>query len=84
MVTPIRCAIAVELVAPLATVLGFCFPLGLWAVNGACGVLASIAAVAISISLGIRANLFCAAVLYLSVALPAGVLVALGRNQTER
>jgi hypothetical protein len=95
MATPARCAIAVALVAPLATVLGFCFPLGLraveriapeatawmWGINGACGVLASIAAVAMSISLGIRANLFSAALLYLFIVFPAAKLVALGRSR---
>ncbi|MFP8881213.1 MAG: hypothetical protein VCE43_18065, partial [Myxococcota bacterium] len=95
MATPVRCAIAVTLVAPLATVLGFCFPLGLraveriapeatawmWGINGACGVLASIVAVAVSISLGISANLFSAAFLYLFLMLPARALVELGRSR---
>jgi hypothetical protein len=93
--TPVRCGIAVAAVAPLATVLGFCFPLGMrsverispeatawmWGINGACGVLASIAAVAVSIALGIVANLFAAAILYLLVMLPASALVALGRDR---
>ena len=57
-----RCLVAVATTAPLSTLLGFCFPIGMrlvsmisssgtpwmWGVNGACGVLASILAVAIS------------------------------------
>ena len=80
------------LVAPIAIVLGFCFPLGLravgrispqatawmWGINGACGVLASIAAVALSISFGIWVNLVGAAILYAFLTLPARALVALG------
>lgn len=94
MATPVRCAIAVAMGAPIATVLGFCFPLGLravdriapeatawmWGINGACGVLASIAAVAVSISLGIRANLLGAAILY---HVPGGPGGCLGRTGKE-
>ena len=75
-------------VAPLSVLLGFCFPLGLrlvqaispratawmWGVNGACGVLASIIAVAVSIWAGIGTNLLVAAVVYALLALPARAL----------
>jgi hypothetical protein len=67
----------------LATLLGMCFPTGVrliadqpsvvawaWGVNGACGVLASIMAVGLSLWVGIDANLWLAAVLYTSLALP--------------
>jgi len=85
---PIRAAIVVLCVAPLSLLLGFCFPLGLrlvqaispratawmWGVNGACGVLASIIAVAVSIWAGIGTNLLIAAVVYILLALPARTL----------
>jgi hypothetical protein len=51
----------------------------MWGVNGACGTLASIAAVAVSISVGIRANLVVAALLYLSLIASAA---ALARSRT--
>ena len=77
-----RSATAVALIAPVATLLGFCFPIGLrlvgrvsdhatawmWGINGAFGVLASIVAVGVSMWLGISANLALAAVLYASLA----------------
>jgi hypothetical protein len=77
-------------VAPLAFLLGYCFPVGLrltgrhsdrvtawmWGVNGACGVMASILAVMVSMWLGIHTNLLIAAVLYGLLALPMRRLTA--------
>ncbi len=78
-----RTSVVLALLAPLSVLLGFGFPLGLrlvgatsdaatawlWGVNGACGVLASVGAVAISMWCGIHRNLWLAAVAYLAVAL---------------
>jgi hypothetical protein len=83
-----RIVVAVGLLAPVSTLLGFFFPTGLrlvaalapsatpwmWGVNGACGVLGSIVAVGISIWVGIQANLVGAACLYALLALPLAVL----------
>jgi hypothetical protein len=85
---PGRTAVMLAFVAPLATALGLFFPLGMrmvgrhsddatawmWGVNGASGVLASIAAVAISMWVAIDANLFVAAGFYLSLLMPMSVL----------
>jgi hypothetical protein len=74
-----RTIVVALFVVPLATALGFCFPLGMrligrhsdrvaawmWGVNGACGVMASILAVMTSMWIGIPANLMIAAALYL-------------------
>jgi hypothetical protein len=46
----------------------------MWGVNGACGVLASISAVAISMWAGIHVSLILAAACYAALALPAVVL----------
>jgi hypothetical protein len=84
----VRSALAVAVLAPLSIVLGFFFPIGMrlvgaiapsatawmWGVNGACGVLGSIVAVAISIWLGIPANLLAAAAIYGGLSVPLGVL----------
>jgi hypothetical protein len=89
-----RCTIVVVFVGVLVLPLGFCFPLGLrlvravsddatpwmWGVNGACGVLASVTAVAISMWFGIHASLFTAVAAYALLALPAS---ALGRAATQ-
>lgn len=78
-----RSATAVALIAPVATLLGFCFPIGMrlvgrvsdhatawmWGINGAFGVLASIVAVGVSMWLGIPANLVLAAALYATLGL---------------
>jgi hypothetical protein len=75
---PGRSAVVIASTVPLACLLGFCFPIGtrllgrlsdqttawMWGVNGACGVLASILAVAVSMWVGINANLYIAAALY--------------------
>ncbi len=79
-----RTVIVAAFIAPLATGLGFCFPIGMrlaqahdarstawmWGVNGAAGVLASIVAVMVSMWLGIQVNLWTAAALYACVAGP--------------
>jgi hypothetical protein len=79
-----RTLVVALFIGPLAFALGFCFPIGLrlvgrrapaltawmWGVNGACGVMASIVAVMISMWLGIQVNLLLAAALYLLLALP--------------
>jgi hypothetical protein len=46
----------------------------MWGINGACGVLASIAAVGISMWIAIDANLVVAGVLYAMLVIPIGVL----------
>jgi hypothetical protein len=74
---PARTIVVLAFAAPLAMLLGLCFPFGVrlvrqtptvaawaWGVNGAFGVLASIIAVAVSIWIGIDANFWMAAVLY--------------------
>jgi spermidine synthase len=83
-----RGAVVVGMTAPLSLLLGCCFPMGMrlvrrlaedadawmWGVNGACGVLGSIVAVAISMWLGISVNLALAALLYASLLAPMEVL----------
>jgi hypothetical protein len=85
---PGRTAVMLAFVAPLAALMGFFFPIGMrlvgrhsdeatawmWGVNGACGVLASIGAVAISMWVAIDANLVVAAALYLSLLAPMAAL----------
>ena len=80
----LRVAVVIAFLAPVATVLGFFFPTGLrtvgrlspaatawmWGVNGACGVLGSVMAVAVSMWVGIQANLFAAALIYAGLAAP--------------
>jgi hypothetical protein len=83
-----RAAVVMLLTAPVSLLLGFCFPIGLrltselssdaapwmWGINGAFGVLASILAVLVSMSLGIQTNLWISATSYLLVsACAAGV-----------
>jgi fumarate reductase subunit D len=77
-----RTVMVLALLAPVSILLGLGFPLGmrlvgpasdaatawLWGVNGACGVLASVGAVAVSMWFGIHRNLWLAAVIYVVVA----------------
>lgn len=84
----VRVITVIAFLAPVATVLGFFFPTGLravgnlspaatawmWGVNGACGVLGSVVAVAISMWIGIQANLFAAASIYAGLLVPLMVL----------
>ena len=83
-----RVVTVIAFLAPVATILGFFFPTGLravgslspaatawmWGVNGACGVLGSVLAVAISMWIGIQANLFAAAAIYIGLLVPLLVL----------
>jgi hypothetical protein len=83
-----RTAIVLGFTAPLSLLLGHCFPVGMrltgrhsdeatawmWGVNGACGVLAAIAAVAIAMWVAIDANLLIAGGLYLTLLWPMRVL----------
>lgn len=83
-----RCALVVACIAPIATLAGFCFPIGMslverisgsatawmWGVNGAVGVLASIAAVAVSMWMGIHTNFVIAGLLYMLLVVPARML----------
>jgi hypothetical protein len=80
-------AVVVTLTAPLATLLGFLFPLGMrasaavapgagawmWGINGAFSVLGSVGALAVSMWSGIDTTLTTAALIYalLALALPA-------------
>jgi hypothetical protein len=80
---PGRTVVVAMLVVPVACALGVCFPIGMrllgrhsdrvtawmWGVNGACGVMASIVAVMVSMWIGIAANLVLAAGLYLMLPL---------------
>lgn len=73
-----RIASVMAVVAPISLLLGLCFPYGarliqardesalawMWGANGAAGVVASIAAVMISMTLGIEANLWIAGAAY--------------------
>jgi len=73
-----RIGLCVVLIAPAGILLGFGFPTGMrlissidpkptpwfWGINGAAGVLATIAAVVVSIALGIKATLLVGAVCY--------------------
>jgi hypothetical protein len=83
-----RVITVIAFLGPVATILGFFFPTGLravgnlspaamawmWGVNGACGVLGSVVAVAISMWIGIQANLFAAAAIYVGLLVPLLVL----------
>ncbi|HSL24273.1 MAG TPA: hypothetical protein VK886_22245 [Vicinamibacterales bacterium] len=87
---PWRSAVVLAFTAPLSTLLGFCFPIGMrlvgrhsdeatawmWGVNGACGVLAAIAAVGVSMWVSIDANLAVAAALYALLLAPMRALSA--------
>ena len=83
-----RAALCVGVIAPAAVLMGFGFPTGMrlisavdrrptpwfWAINGAAGVLASIIAVACSISFGISVTVSIGAVCYLLL-LPAALTI---------
>jgi hypothetical protein len=94
---PGRTVVVAAFVAPLAFAMGFCFPVGLrlvarrapalnawmWGINGACGVMASIFAVMVSMWVGIEVNLAIAAGLYLLLVVPMRSLYA-DRSTTPR
>jgi hypothetical protein len=79
-----RTAVVALFIAPLAFLMGACFPVGMrvlgrhsdrvtawmWGVNGACGVMGSILAVMTSMWIGIDAGLVIAGILYLVLTLP--------------
>ena len=83
-----RTLVVLVFTAPISLLLGGCFPIGMrlvgrvsdsatawmWGVNGACGVIASVVAVAVSMWVGIDTNLLLAAVLYAALAIPMVVL----------
>lgn len=86
---PLRTLVVLTFTAPVATLLGFCFPIGArliagtpaltawaWGINGAFGVLASILAVGLSIWVGIDVNFWIAAGLYGALALPMGAMAS--------
>jgi hypothetical protein len=87
-----RALIVLAFTAPLSLLLGCCFPVGMrlasrglasetpwmWAANGACSVLASSLAVALSMWAGIDTSLYAAAGCYATLAIPALILSALG------
>ena len=89
--TTARVATVLAIVAPLSLLMGFCFPHGarlvqsrdesalawMWGANGAAGVVASIAAVMISMTLGIEANLWVAVVCYAVLPLVAARVATL-------
>lgn len=93
-----RCLIVIATVAPVSFLLGFLFPTGMrlvgriapvaqpwmWGVNGACGVLASVAAIGISMWVGISATLFAAAVAYAVLLVPGALLWGRGAVAGER
>jgi hypothetical protein len=79
----VRTLVVLAFASPLSVLLGMCFPFGVrqiadapavvawaWGANGGFGVLASILAVALSIWVGIDANFWVAAALYLALAVP--------------
>jgi hypothetical protein len=79
----VRTLCVLAFAAPLSLLLGLCFPIGVrlaaatpaivpwaWGINGAFGVLASIAGVAISMWIEIDANFWIAAALYLALTAP--------------
>jgi hypothetical protein len=84
----IRAPLCVAVIAPAGFLLGFGFPTGMrfvsaadrrptpwfWGINGAAGVLASSAAVALSIAFGIYVTFLISAVCYVLL-IPAGLLI---------
>jgi hypothetical protein len=75
---PVRITVALAVVIPLGFLLGFAFPTGMaliesvdkeptpwfWGINGVAGVLASVLAVMLSMSMGIRVTLLLASLCY--------------------
>jgi hypothetical protein len=78
---PVRIAIALAVVMPVGFLMGFAFPTGMmlveridreptpwfWGINGATGVLASVAAVMIGMAFGINVTMMLAGVCYLAL-----------------
>jgi len=90
---PLRAGVVLLVTAPLSTLLGFCFPIGMrlvdrsdaaatpwmWGVNGAFSVLGSVCALVLSMTAGISTTLGVAALLY---ALLGVAMLALRRAVT--
>jgi hypothetical protein len=91
-----RIAVSLAALLPLGFLLGFAFPTGMrlveaidprpapwfWGINGATGVLASVLAVMLSISLGIGATLLASAACYLAL-IPVGSALAASEERSE-
>ena len=87
---PLRSAAVILFTFPVGFVLGWFFPLGMerlriqnsaarswmWGLNGAFGVLGSLASIMIAMSFGVRVCLLVGAACYLVLSLPAYVLAA--------
>src|SRR5262249_11009898 len=88
----VRIAISLTAIMPLGFVLGFAFPTGMrlveeidrrptpwfWGINGATGVLASVAGLMLSMSLGINVTLVISAACYLLLVPTSIILLQLG------
>jgi hypothetical protein len=91
----VRIAISLTAIMPLGFVLGFAFPTGMrlveevdrqptpwfWGINGATGVLASVAGLMFSMSLGINVTLLISAACYLLLVPTSIILLQLGTKQ---
>jgi hypothetical protein len=78
---PVRISISLAVVIPLGFLLGFAFPTGMklveavdeeptpwfWGINGATGVLASVLAVMLSMSMGIQVTMLVSSMCYLAL-----------------
>ncbi len=92
----IRCAFSVAVIAPAGLLMGFGFPTGMqmiaavdrkpmpwfWGVNGAAGVLASIAAIVCNIAFGIHVTIIIAGLCYLALA-PVALVIGFGRPASD-
>jgi hypothetical protein len=93
-----RVAVCIASIAPAGVLMGFGFPTGMrlvsavsrkptpwfWGINGAAGVLASVAAIATSIALGISGTLTISAFCYFLLIPPALALVSLHEKEASR
>jgi SAM-dependent methyltransferase len=89
----VRATLCVVVIAPAGFLMGFGFPTGMrfisavdrrptpwfWGINGAAGVLASSAAVALSMAFGIYATFVIAAICY-ALLIPAGLVIGFARG----
>jgi hypothetical protein len=94
----VRIAISLAAIMPLGFVLGFAFPTGMrlveevdrqptpwfWGINGAAGVLASVAGLMFSMSLGINVTLLISAACYLLLVPTSVILLQLGTTHRLR
>jgi hypothetical protein len=92
-----RTLVVILFAGPLSALLGMCFPIGVrlsarapavvawaWGINGACGVVASILAVAVSIWVAIDANFWIAAILYAGLTIPMRAMGAALQSRAIR